>query len=114
MAALVGLVLLGAVQVSDAGGGEYIAPEPEAVVPDAIDRRLGCIAWHESRNYPLAFNRVSGASGLLQFLPSTWRTTPQGRAGMSIWDAAAQWAAGRWMISVGRVGEWVPVQRGLC
>jgi len=117
MAALVGLVLI--VMVDGGGGGPVVeaAAEPEIVeasVPqrDAIDRRLDCIAWFESRNYPLAYNRTSGASGLLQFLPSTWRTTPQAR--LSIWDPVAQRAAGRYMIEAGRVREWSVVRAGLC
>jgi len=119
MAGLVGLAML--VVMVDGGGGaiEEAAAEPEiveAAVPirDAIDRRLDCIAHFESRNDPLARNRSSGASGLLQFLPSTWRTTPQGRAGLSIWDAAAQRAAGRYMINAGRIREWSVVRMGLC
>jgi hypothetical protein len=117
MAALIGLVLL--VAVDGGGGGPLQEPEPEVVeaslpVRDAFDRRLDCIAWFESKNDALAYNRSSGASGLLQFLPSTWRSTPQGRAGRSIWDPAAQWQAGRYMLQAGRAREWVPVQRGWC
>jgi len=121
MAVLVGLAML-AIQVGDSNTGTgppvvaEVEPEVVSTTPprDSIDLRLECIAWGESRNNPLAFNRISGASGLLQFLPSTWRSTPQGRAGMSIWDAVAQWAAGRWMINQGRVREWSVVRVGLC
>jgi len=72
--------------------------------PDALDRLVGCLAWAESRNDPSAYNRRSGATGLLQFLPSTWMSTPY--AGSSIWDSSAQWQAARWMVSVGRLHEW--------
>ena len=77
-------------------------PPPE---PDWIDRLISCLAWAESRNTPSAHNPRSGASGLLQFLPSTWRSTPYGH--LSIWDASAQRQAGRWMIQQGRLYEWV-------
>lgn len=84
--------------------------QPEVVIApparDWVDRILDCLARYESQNSPSAYNRSSGASGLLQFLPSTWRSTPQGRAGLSIWDASAQRAAGRYMILAGRGREW--------
>lgn len=56
---------------------------------------------------PFAYNRSSHASGLFQFLPSTWRSTPYGR--YSIWDPYANALAAAWMHSpaVGRGGEWV-------
>jgi hypothetical protein len=46
----------------------------------------------------------SGATGLYQFLPSTWQTTPYSRFPMTSPYASAL-AAG-WMHSVGRGGEW--------
>ena len=88
--------------------GELAAPAavPPVVVRDATDRLIDCLAWHESRGFAGAYNRSSGASGLLQFLPSTFRTTPQGRAGLSVFDPAAARAAARWMIGQGRLREW--------
>jgi hypothetical protein len=97
--------------------GELVPPSPPAPVPvpnAAIERRLDCIQAYESRGYAGAVNRSSGASGLFQFLPSTWRTTPQGRAGLSVFDPVAARSAARWMLEQGRACEWVPVQRGLC
>ena len=44
------------------------------------------------------------ASGLHQYLPSTWRTTPY--AGESIWSPYAQALATAWMIKHGRLREW--------
>jgi hypothetical protein len=79
------------------------APPPR----DAIDRLIDCLEWHESRGYALAVNPRSGASGPLQYLPSTWRTTPQGQAGLSVFDRTAARAATRWMIGQGRLHEWV-------
>jgi hypothetical protein len=61
-------------------------------------------AWCESRMNPGAYNRGSGASGLYQFLPSTWRTTPYRRR--SVWRAKWNALAAGWMESVGRGGEW--------
>jgi hypothetical protein len=48
----------------------------------------------------------SGASGSAQFMPSTFASTPMGKAGMSIWRVATQFHAMAWMWSVGRRGEW--------
>jgi hypothetical protein len=82
---------------------------PHAPVPptrDWIDSLLTCLAWHESRHTPTAVNPRSGASGYLQFLPSTFRQTPPGRRGESIFSVAAQLEAGRWMINQGRLKEW--------
>lgn len=49
-------------------------------------------------------NLSSGASGLFQFLPSTWRTTPY--ASLSVWDPVANALAAGWMHMHGRGGEW--------
>jgi|SRR5262252_2755069 len=101
---------------ADAGGsGEDVAEAaPEPVLNAAVEKRLDCIAYYESKGYAGAVNRSSGASGLYQFLPSTWRTTPQGRAGLSVFDPVAARNAARWMLEQGRAREWVPVLRGLC
>lgn len=61
-------------------------------------------AWCESRMNPGAHN-PSGAAGLFQFLPSTWRTTPYGRR--NIWSPYWNSLAAAWMQHVGRGGEWV-------
>jgi hypothetical protein len=52
---------------------------------------------------PVAYN-PSGASGLFQFLPSTWRSTPFGR--FSIWSPYANALAAGWMHAQGRGSEW--------
>jgi hypothetical protein len=84
----------------------------EAVVEPVVveNPRLACIRRIESHNDPNATNRYSGAMGLYQFLPSTWRTTPQGRAGLSAYDPVAATAAANWMLSVGRAREWDAVR----
>lgn len=58
----------------------------------------------ESGLNPYAQNQ-SGSSGLFQFLPSTWATTPY--AARSIWSAKWSALAAGWMHAVGRGGEWV-------
>jgi hypothetical protein len=63
------------------------------------------IAKCESGYNPHAVN-PSGASGLFQFMPSTFANTPPGRAGGSIWDPGANSQAAAWMYSQGRQGEW--------
>lgn len=50
-------------------------------------------------------NAGSGSSGLFQFLPSTWATTPFGS--FSIWSPYASALAAGWMVTHGRGGEWV-------
>jgi len=75
----------------------------------AVSARVACIIRVESCGDPNARNR-SGASGLGQFLPSTWATTPQGRAGLSVFNAADNTAAIQWMIDVGRAREFDAVR----
>lgn len=62
------------------------------------------VATCESHKDPYARN-PSGASGLFQFMPSTWATTPYGSE--SIWSARYQSLAAAWMYVQGRSGEWV-------
>jgi hypothetical protein len=54
---------------------------------------------------PYSLNRSSYASGLFQFLGSTWRSTPFG--GFSVWSPYANALAAGWMHTHGRSGEWV-------
>jgi hypothetical protein len=53
---------------------------------------------------PTAKNRSSDASGLFQFLGSTWDSTPYGR--FSVWSPYANALAAGWMHQQGRGGEW--------
>ena len=62
------------------------------------------VATCESGLNPYAVNSSSQASGLFQFLPSTWATTPY--AGQDIFDPAANAEAAAWMWANGRRGEW--------
>jgi hypothetical protein len=47
------------------------------------------IAKCESGYNSLAKNKTSSASGVFQYLASTWRGTDQGKAGLSVFDADA-------------------------
>ena len=63
------------------------------------------VANCESHYNPNAFNNSSGASGLFQFLPSSWARTPQGRQGLSVFDPAANAQAAAWYYNAtGRTG----------
>jgi hypothetical protein len=53
---------------------------------------------------PEARNPASGAAGLFQFLPSTWRTTPYGR--FDVYRPYPNAMAAGWMHAHGRGGEW--------
>jgi soluble lytic murein transglycosylase-like protein len=48
-----------------------------------------CIAKHESGYNHLSKNKSSSASGVFQYLASTWRGTDEGKAGISVFDADA-------------------------
>jgi len=89
-------------------------PGSPAGVSAALARRIECLVHYESGGSPTAVNRSSGAAGLLQFLPSTWKSTPQGRQGLSVFDPSAARAAAAWMLAQGRAREWTPVRMGLC
>jgi len=84
-------------------------PASSPTAPAVASARVDCIIRVESRGDPNARNR-SGASGLGQFLPGTWASTPQGRAGYSVFNAAANRAAIAWMLSVGRAREFDAVR----
>jgi Transglycosylase-like domain len=86
-------------------------------VREAVD--LACVTYHVScatlwrvalcetggTLRARSLNRSSGASGLFQFLPSTWRTTPYAR--FSVWSPYTNAMAAAWMHVNGRSGEWV-------
>lgn len=61
------------------------------------------VAKCESGYNPNAVNRYSGASGLFQFMPSTWTHTPFG--GQSVFDPVANAEAAAWYYNAtGRTG----------
>jgi hypothetical protein len=80
-----------------------------------IARRMDCVISHESRWYSGAVNPRSGASGLAQFLASTWRSTPPGRAGASVFDPYANIDGAAWLARYGGGWtHWVVVLNGFC
>ncbi len=48
-----------------------------------------CIAFRESGYNQFSKNRRSTASGVFQYLSSTWKHTDEGKAGMNVFDAEA-------------------------
>jgi uncharacterized protein YabE (DUF348 family) len=72
--------------------------------PDQLLR----VAYCESRYNPGAYN-ASGASGLFQFLPSTWaaNSVRAGFAGASVWDPVASANVAAYMFVRGQAGQWV-------
>jgi len=63
------------------------------------------VAWCESRYHPNSVNTDSRASGLFQFLPSTWSGTPY--ASKSPFDPRANAFAAAWLYSHYGPGRWV-------
>jgi hypothetical protein len=62
------------------------------------------VAYCESRYHPNSVNSDSGASGLFQFLPSTWGGTPW--ASQSPFDPVANAQAAAWLYSHYGPGRW--------
>jgi hypothetical protein len=62
------------------------------------------IAWCESRYHPNSINTDSQASGLFQFLPSTWSGTPWAK--QSPFDPVANAQAAAWLYSHYGPGRW--------
>lgn len=96
-----------------AAGELQVQPMPQPLAATS-NPRVDCVIHYESRGNPMAVNPRSGAAGLGQFLPSTWRTTPQGQAGYSVFNATANREAVAWMLRVGRAREFEVITRGLC
>ena len=63
------------------------------------------VAWCESRYHPNSVNSDSGASGLFQFLPSTWAFTPE--HALSPFDPAANAKAAAWLYARDGPSQWV-------
>jgi hypothetical protein len=92
------------------GTGELPPLQPVGRVSPPVDGRVACIIRYESRGDARAVNPRSRAAGLGQFLPSTWMTTPQGRAGLSVFDPSANRAAIAYMLGAGRALEFDAVR----
>jgi soluble lytic murein transglycosylase-like protein len=115
---LAGAILLGYVtgctHRASLGLTQSVPSVPELIDRAAADygipgaaRHLRAIAWCESRFFPGAYNRSSGASGLFQFVPRTWAATPQGQAGLSPYDAEANARAAAWLYARSGGRPWV-------
>lgn len=100
--------------VSGYAGREYSKDEVEALIVHyatvyGIDPEAPkCIAWRESGYNQFSKNKSSSASGVFQYLNSTWRATDEGKAGHSVFDADANVkAAVKYMASRGNAQPWV-------
>jgi hypothetical protein len=62
------------------------------------------VAYCESRYHPNSVNSDSGASGLFQFMPSTWAGSPW--ASKSPFDPVANAQAAAWLYSTYGPGRW--------
>lgn len=100
----------GSVWVPDSGDTEYTRDEIIQIIYAAADKYgqprsdMLRVAQCESVLDPNAVNPASGVSGLFQFLPSTWATTPY--ADEDIFDPVANAEAAGWMWANGRRNEW--------
>jgi resuscitation-promoting factor RpfB len=89
--------------------------EIETIIRDAAAAQganadqLVRVAYCESRFNPGAYNASSGASGLFQFLPSTWaaNSVRAGYAGASVFDPVASANVAAWMFARGQAAQWV-------
>jgi uncharacterized protein YraI len=92
------------------GGGSWTQDELVQIIYAAADRYgqsradMLRVARCESGLDPNQVTPPYNASGLFQFLPGTWATTPY--ADQDIFDPVANANAAGWMWSVGRRGEW--------
>lgn len=66
------------------------------------------VAYCESHYNPSAYNASSGASGLFQFLASTWaaNSVRAGYAGASVFDPVANANTAAYMFSMGQARQW--------
>ncbi len=100
----------GSVWVPDSGDTTYTRDEIIGIIYEAADyygqprADMLRVAQCESVLDPNAVNATSGVSGLFQFLPSTWATTPY--ADEDIFDPVANAYAAAWMWDNGRRNEW--------
>lgn len=100
----------GSANIPNPGGNGYTRDQIIQIIYAAADKYgqpradMLRVAQCESVLDPNAVNPISGVSGLFQFMPSTWATTPY--ANQDIFDPVANANAAAWMWSVGRRNEW--------
>lgn len=100
-------------------GRIYTKDEVEALIV-AYSEQYGidpqtpkCIAFYESGYNQFSKNKRSTASGVFQYLSSTWKHTDEGKAGHSVFDADANVkAAVKYMAIHKKTTPWVV--RGKC
>ncbi|HAG27645.1 TPA: hypothetical protein DCG61_02595 [Patescibacteria group bacterium] len=100
-------------------GRSYTKEEVEALIV-AYSAQYGidpqtpkCIAFHESGYNQFSKNKRSTASGVFQYLNSTWKATDEGKAGHSVFDADANVkAAVKYMAVHKKTTPWMV--RGKC
>ena len=77
-----------------------------------------CIMEIESGGDPTAHNTRTGASGLFQFMPSTWSSmVPDSITGGnmdSVWTPETNIAGAAWLQGAEGWGQWSPWKRGEC
>jgi hypothetical protein len=106
-------------EVRHLGTKVVVIPPPaggdmEAIIRAAAARygadptQLLRVAYCESRYNPSAYNRSSGASGLFQFLATTWaaNSVRAGYAGASVFDPVANANTAAWMFARQQAGQW--------
>ena len=76
--------------------------------------RLDCIIAGESGWDPNSRNPRTSASGLAQFMPSTWATTPQGQLGLSPFDPLPNIDAAIWLARTRGWTQWQVFNAGAC
>lgn len=106
MSAVLGFAMLLSCAASDE------VPASDWPLAGPLAARIYCIEGFESQHGLYMFNRSSGASGYLQWLPSTAR-----RWGVVVGDRYSEWAAAAQIAQLGEKffrSQWVPLQRGLC
>ena len=79
---------------------DAFSPQGPAAVQWAVN-----VAYCESRYHPNSVNSSSGASGLFQFLPSTWAFTPY--AAYSPFDPKYNALAAAWLYQRDGPSQWV-------
>lgn len=92
---------------------------PELIVDAALrwgipPERFLCIAWHESRFDPFAWN-PSGAAGVYQFMPKTWgnvwwRVSDHA----NVYDPVVNIEGAAWLYHHVGPRQWEVVTKGLC
>jgi hypothetical protein len=84
--------------------GKIIIDAFSPLGPAAVQWAIN-VAYCESRYHPTSVNSSSGASGLFQFLPSTWAFTPEHAS--SPFDPAANAQAAAWLYARDGPSQWV-------